>query len=85
MTYSIHDLCLGVDYGGCIILKYRKGGMASLAYSIRCTNSNNIATIHGTKGYMEVSFVPCYQMAHMQTIVVSFDHIYISGCTSRQF
>ncbi|XP_033757083.1 trans-1,2-dihydrobenzene-1,2-diol dehydrogenase-like [Pecten maximus] len=44
----------GVDQGGCIILKYKGGRMASLAYSGRTCVVQNSASIHGTKANIEL-------------------------------
>ncbi|XP_061194137.1 trans-1,2-dihydrobenzene-1,2-diol dehydrogenase-like isoform X2 [Saccostrea echinata] len=44
----------GVDEDGCIILTYKNGGRAVLFYSTLIDGGKNNATIHGTKGKIEI-------------------------------
>ncbi|XP_060072787.1 trans-1,2-dihydrobenzene-1,2-diol dehydrogenase-like [Ylistrum balloti] len=44
----------GVDEGACIILKYKGGRMANLAYSSRTCVIQCAASIHGTKANIEI-------------------------------
>ena len=43
-----------MDIGGCIILKYKNGGMASLMYHSDTPEADNTAVILGDKGMIKV-------------------------------
>ncbi|OWF46299.1 Trans-1,2-dihydrobenzene-1,2-diol dehydrogenase [Mizuhopecten yessoensis] len=44
----------GMDEGGCVILKYKGGGMANLTYSGRTCVTQCSASINGTKANIEI-------------------------------